>query len=654
MGKILKKFSKTDGIYIILSIVNMYIIPFVLLWVILNKAELQLYIRKLYDIGISTNIFNTAGLYFLGCGGIVQAILTALYEKHKKENNETALWIMVLLSVPLVLCGFLTYLHHDTVANEVAALAGPVAVPVFAAAGMWLGRLAAGKYKGIKQFDLSDKIFTGISVLLFGLYCLNMFANLPFDVETGFVCILFIFGLACAAYSRFSDFEYLTDKLVRAVVTGFVVFLPCGAVYRILSNITNMQLGDKYYENMQYVMLAAPLAAVAAFIGVLTGYYLRIMKVGGDGILKKIPFSKKVKGFFKAAAIFAAVICILYIYAQNRYWFSRKNVNVWDVMGIDENDIYALRVEKEHKTDFFDDMDNDDAVITVDRAAIHKIVETLKAEKGTRCAFTDNKKDCEPFYIYACDKDRKVLFEISVDTHWCGEYWVNWDMVHGYVGYLYLQKYANILIPAQYYGKQPTKGDFYYNTAKKAKLKGEDREKFINDSLNSQYYLIMYYGCDPDNKDPKVRAAVADLLGTDTFTAEEDDNYGYWSLRALVDDEDENVKSKAFISLGNYKREDAMTRLYGAVNTETNEKTRFCAILGYAESIFINEKNGDDARKYFKTMADNADNSIFDRLASFCALVRLGEEEYRDEIEILLDNIEDEEIKTEVRRFLEE
>ena len=86
MGKTLKNIVKNEGLFILLSIVNIYIIPFVLYKVYCDE---EIWYHAEYDFCIF--LFGMFGLWLCGIGGVIQIIITALCEAKKKTLNDILL-----------------------------------------------------------------------------------------------------------------------------------------------------------------------------------------------------------------------------------------------------------------------------------------------------------------------------------------------------------------------------------------------------------------------------------------------------------------------------------------------------------------------------------------------------------------------------------
>ena len=225
----------------------------------------------------------------------------------------------------------------------------------------------------------------------------------------------------------------------------------------------------------------------------------------------------------------------------------------------------------------------------------------------------------------------------------------------------YSYKNAKILIPSQYYGKESTKRELYRSIAKEGEVSSAEKVEIMDHFLRQSDYIDLrdkYFrnhcllgesGMEQmpasrdftlqlcvrfsNDEDPIVRRAAADRLGKIDFSSENGHNKSYWTLRRLVDDEDANVRAEAYTSLGNYKDMDALSRLYGAMNSEQNEKARFFAILAWGNTVKILDKQLDLYSAYVHNMLGLENKTDIDKLAYNCVLVRLGEEEYKLQLE---------------------
>ena len=668
MRKILKNFCKKDILYAILSVANMYILPYIL--------YLMFFKKLMGSLAYGGPIEDFCDFCFLMSGCIMQFVLTALYERRKSEKNNTALWLTVLLSVPLAVEMIIYFVEEDTLMNELILISSVAAAPVCAAAGMWFGRFISGKYKGEKRFYAADKIFIGISVLLAAFYCLNIYFNNPPESynDENFSYIILIFGIVCVLYSRFSEFEYLAEKLVRAMVTGFIAFMPCGFLYRILLEMSNLSHYSYYYA--EDVLFAAPLAAAAAFIGVMTGYYLRIMKHGGDDTVKKIPFIKRVKTVLTAAVVLGALIGGIKLYADNKYWLCKTDTNLWELTGANEDDIYLMRLE-------LDSANDQEVHLTVDKKAINDIVSVMKKENGARNVRPYNSPWDDGYGLTAYDKNGVKIFAANVSR-----YGIDTVYVHFY-GEKRKEECEELFIPAQYYQKEPTKYGEYLEPIKAGEMSAEEKIAFMHreakhladcmdafwgagydyptdkngNRLTSEDLYCITDFCEDfaSDKNSSVRKAFAETL--DEYREQYDRYFDIsFYLFGMLKDKDAGVRAAAYRAYGNIEENGTDAPLFNAILTEDDIKARFFAVTAWANAVKNNENENSgipggayiDPAEWIKNRYNGENTDDTEKLACACALVRLGEEEYRNEIEILLENIKDEEIKTEARRCLGE
>ena len=141
----------------------------------------------------------------------------------------------------------------------------------------------------------------------------------------------------------------------------------------------------------------------------------------------------------------------------------------------------------------------------------------------------------------------------------------------------------------------------------------------------------------------------------------EDHFDSYWYLKNLANDENAAVRGAAYHALGEISHTDAAKTLFGAMLSEKDEKAKFYAIIAWAkaEKNFAADKEKIqggayfDPMEYIKTRYNGENLRDTEKLACACALVRLGEEEYRAKANELIGKITDEEIKEAARRDLE-
>ena len=453
MKSLLKNFGKNDWAYIVLSIVNMYIIPMIFMW---NYPKDTIQYLNYYEI--YADLGELPRLWFCGIGGILQVILIAIYEKSKEVKNDKALWLTLVLLIPNFITGIVWIIDDPQNYNSQTGITMLYTAPMLAETGMWIGR------ENKKRFYKADINFIAGSIILSAAFCIMAIMREPYYSLNNalFIYIPLAFLVLCVLYGRFSEFEYIAGRLARAMAVGFIVFMPCGIEWYISEFIirrTSERFKSPFTVGVTDIVLFSALSAAfavsVALVGVLVGYYLRIMKFGGENKPEKL----SVKKILVSIVITAIIISLLITYSENRYWFYRKNANIWDIVNVSEDDIYMIRVGN----DMYDVYD--DSVITKDRTAIHKIVEVLKNERGIKNERLYSYDGyAELFYVNAYDKDYNKLFSVVTGSN-RGYYFLSWNgqketsiLGDGYKCTTYdLKDDCTLLIPAQYYGKEATK-----------------------------------------------------------------------------------------------------------------------------------------------------------------------------------------------------
>ena len=665
MGKFFKKIGKKEVLFVFMCIFNMYIIP-----VYFNRELLLSWFRGEPYID-TVYIMSLVLTWICGLGGIVQIILTAVYEFLSKKREDTALWISLACAVPLL--AFTPFvLKYDFY----AAPALFYLMPVYTAAGIWLGRLVSGHYKGVKQFYLTDSIYIGSLALLALVFTHCIVNQRNIEKISGFVPLaVLVFSVL---YSRFADFEYMTERLARAMTAAYLFFMPCGTALFYREYDTSE---FEYFTSFKYEANAAAIAVGIAAVGVLIGYYLRIMKLGGnEQPVKRTVILKRAAFFVMAAGVYFLAVKAVNFYNEYKYWFAKSNVSVWDSLETDENDIFMLEMVDLR---YSNSDESQNTMYTADKNAIRDFVFRVNMEYGIEDYDSSGlkRKECMGYKVTAYDKNYNKLFILRMDSYGKGVL----ETSDGYGDNMHL-----LLIPDQYYGKQPTKHDVYRSIIYSHRLKEKERKELIsqthennnyteilNDTYNSGDFtdeeklaligspdtsLVILCNISKDGN-AEIRKAAAKALGRPEYS-------GSWSARdrllRLVYDFPP-VRASAYESLSSYPYYEVIKLLYEKSKTEEDEKARFYAIISWSSAIkqHFDERSDGWLFEYSAGFYTNRnyqpkyaaerlikEESEVCKLAWYCALVTLGKEEYKAEGKALCEKIQDEEIKEKAKGIL--
>ncbi len=671
MGKFFKKIGKKEALFVFMCIFNMYIIP-----VYMERDIFAGWMKP-----EAVYVMMLPMLWMCGLGGIVQIILTAVYEFLSEKKSDSALWISLVCAVPLMLFApfgfmYVPYFYEYCVTPALFYL-----MPMYAAAGMWFGRLLSGWYKGVKQFYSADKIYIGTLVFVSAV---SLFYGLSFEINFAVYLAAAVLFAASIFYSRLSDFEYLTDRLARAMTAAFLLFMPLGYADFANRNIFvsyNSPHKIDFKSLSEYSANAAAIAVGIAALGVLIGYYLRIMKLGGnEQPVKRTVILKRAAFFVMAAGVYFLAVKAVNFYNEYKYWFAKSNVSVWDSLETDENDIFMLEMVDLR---YSNSDESQNTMYTADKNAIGDFVFRVNMEYGIEDYDSSGlkRKECMGYKVTAYDKNYNKLFILRMDSYGKGVL----EISDGYGDNMHL-----LLIPDQYYGKQPTKHDVYRSIIYSHRLKEKERKELISKTHENNNYTVIlndtYNSGDftdeeklaligsPDtslvilcniSKDgnAEIRKAAAKALGRPEYS-------GSWSARdrlIRLSRDVPPVRASAYESLSSYPYYEVIKLLYEKSKTEEDEKARFYAIISWSSAIkqHFDERSDGWLFEYSAGFYTNRnyqpkyaaerlikEESEVCKLAWYCALVTLGKEEYKAEGKALYEKIQDEEIKEKAKGIL--
>ncbi len=674
MGKINKKIGRIGVICLFLTIVNMYIIPLI----ILHDDTVALFENLPFAIGLDSisgvprsnavqlvlwdaeDLIKAAMVWICGLGGIVQILIHALYKKNEKSKKEFMFWAALAAYVPIFLAGAIYgYIY--------ICFGGMLLQPVYAAAGRFFANLMSGKYKG-KKPQIGDILFALICAAISVWLCFSQ-VNISkweiLDVDLFYIdkmvyAVVGVFA-AAAVYSRMTEFEYFTDAFAKAASLVYFIFMPVGLFCS--DTYDNSEIVEIILYNIPVLLL---LYIYSAVLGVIAGYILRILKFGGEEMTAKVPFLKRVKTVFTAVCIIALLIGGIKVYNKYRYRFCRLDTNVWQELNVNEDDIYMLEVSDGSAADTLHE-----GVFTTDKAAIHGFAE---AAAGEKCADTDDfpyeSHEGKGYRVIAYDKNFEQLFYISMYSRSAGELYISRGSEEN-------EDYDFFFIPDQYYGAA-TMADTYTDIVKNAPIGNEEKKSIIKNTIMNYDYLEIrdrLLETTKFEKDEKIRYMQNDEIGDIIyfFSTDSDSDVrleaakllGMWRydwsilyLGKLIHDDEAEVRAEACYSLGMViepNERELVGELYIAMLKDPYPKARFCAALAWGSGVkevwgrteTAVKSRQDEAIRLFEEEQD----PLY-KLGYACALVKMGNEEYRAEAEKLLENIEDEDIRNKAENYL--
>ncbi|MBQ8941023.1 MAG: HEAT repeat domain-containing protein [Firmicutes bacterium] len=636
--------NRKEILYMLFCVLNIYIAA-----LLLYHFDEGTYNFKKYAVEILSGISFMSRHWLCSIGVLIHILGTAVYEffasKKRRSREDTALWISVLTSVPMFLISICPIISGE---GDRYIAAQMILLPAAAGAGIWLGRLLAGRYKGVKQFYLPDILYIAVCVVLSAAVCIGLgteSGNCEFENSDTFIlgytlfetedferfCLYVIVGVFISGilYSLFSEFEYVQERLVRAIMAAFIIFMPV-SVFMYIKNY------DSLLWNFMYELpFAQTIAVFAALCGVLVGYYIRILRVGGDE-----DFDKR-KRLIKTAVTFV-VIAVVFCAFEWRFFLMPK-VNVWESMKVDENAIVQIEVSDEGTYD-------GKIYFTRDPECIQKIVDYIKTQRGVSVINLPNKEDSDCYTVTAYDKDYEEVFCIS--SYCKGEIWA--------VGKVGVYSSNKIVLPKQYYGMENTAKESYYDlvTSGRPMTKEEKLGYIKNNVIWPPTYGVWSNLIADDDRD--IRLAVVGKIAENK--ADETERYTGLSyeeeclLEQMMHDEDIAVRKMVYGLIGGDGYMDVSgAELYEAAITENDPKLRFYAVNNWIDYVISEnyEYNKIRAEEYVRGRFNAYVNDI-DKLPYACALVKLDQGFYYRYVKEYLETLPDDEygdIKAAVREM---
>ena len=606
-------------------------------------------------------------MWLCSVGGILQILLTAGYEyfacKRERKRDDTALWLLLSVMLPVMLLlpfDFYCELFEDVLVIPVTAGVF-LAAPLLSAAGIWLGRLAAGKYKGIKKFYKTDIVYIVLSIALAGVCWAFIYKN---SQMTGFdsfsdVTELYIpalYFVLAVLYGRFSEFEYMQERLARAMTVGALAFMPCGFAYYNYEYVGRLHWKFEIDGLIHYTAYAAVIASGIALAGVVFGYFLRIMKLGGDEPRIKKPLVKRLMPPVIAVLTIALLAGGIKIYQRYRYYFNNRSVALWDMLETNEEDIFLVDFI------YWENTCEPQRLLSIDRETIHGIAQAVKSEKTVkRDYFPMKNKEGEGYTLNVYNDKYEFLFGLDMYSLMVGELYTNVGEEH---------EGDRLFIADQYYGREPSKAKQYREIMLKGKISDREKSELLLDEGETDYYdgLSKEIFCERsrtteekrailkkdrvpgqilmlliDDEDPQIRLDTvvrAGYLMADT-------GYLGWCVQEVLmtaaEDEDVRVRAEAYKLLGCYYGDEMLQKLFARVNDEPDETARFYAIYawgmcarynfdGGSRPHVVNYKNGIWANYDFHInfAEERFQNETSDicKLAYACVLQGFGRDEY--------------------------
>ncbi len=220
---------KAELLFMALCVLNIYIIPFAFVYrVFLNTYMLEKFIV-------------VSGKWICGTGGAFTMLAAAVYGALKKEKDEKWIWTDILLGLPAAVIDVIMLIKADMPQNEfitreyefVMMFVRIILLLFQTAAGMWLGRLITGKYKGERQLYPLDIIYTAAACVCCYILCaasktswiiINVSRDSCYD-RNRYGMVIILFFAVSVLYGIFSKAEELHERVVRAMTVGFLAFL---------------------------------------------------------------------------------------------------------------------------------------------------------------------------------------------------------------------------------------------------------------------------------------------------------------------------------------------------------------------------------------------------------------------------------------------
>ena len=379
MRKVSKRQIFVCIIYIFFCIVDLCIIP--------GNIRLLRTTQTQYDLT------QYICLWLCCIGGLLHIFYTAVCEflnkVYCKRENGNLFFIAAVFELSVVGLRL-----KETVKGESIVYAAFIyLLPLFTAAGMWLGRSFAGKYK--RRVSLINFVYTAVCAVCMTVLCAAVLKNKTYVDQYGepngvglYILIFMLF--ASVLYGRFSDYEYLLENVVYAVTVNYLLYIPFG----VCNHLSQYMKYEDYWHlpSMQQHFFAMfvynisellPYFTGVAAAGVLMGCFLRIMKFGGSEESQKPSKEKVVSGLTFALRVIlgtVAVCCVFALLVKYQYWFYRT-YTVWDIIDLEESEIESITVHGGRYGWFFKQVNMDDEWETGE-----KIIDVLKQQRGARTA----------------------------------------------------------------------------------------------------------------------------------------------------------------------------------------------------------------------------------------------------------------------------
>lgn len=602
MGK--RKITLNEILYLLFCVFNIYLLPLILGKALFGysgwKSLIELWPR-------------VVRIWINGFGCFVIMLGAAVYEYYNKKSQikDGAIWLYIFAVLPHIAFGLISALIGGLDSLTLIDNFQPL---IFAGGGIWLGRLASGKYKGIKQFYTPDLLYILGCILVFAVSSGFLFKDILSEEYELYIGLILL--LISAVYGRFSEFEYIQERLLRAVMTVSLVFTAAFIVYFCEK--------QGYASNPAFVFEDFAIAffkpSATAVIGVCMGYYLRIMRLGGDRAYYKKDTKKTVLKYIVAVS----AVLFVPVFIEARYYF-QKQVNICEAAGIDLTDAAIISI-----------CDSDDGTgrVYTDKDCINKVAEILKTEKGTEVKTLPGRKKSGFYRINVFDKNGAIILYLNMEHK--GELSVG-NYKNG--------KSGKYILTKQYYDTEDTKKDDYVNALKNSMPQNTEQKlefiKEIDCGIFDYYIMQSFFKNYVIDRSKEVRLAAAEKLGSMEYVIFKE------IYMPVLLDENAEVKAAAYESLEKSGAVADYNDIDDLVDKEKDGKYRFLAIVFWGKTV--REEDKQTLTEYFRGRYENAEEDI-DKLAYICALLETGDNEFIGEAMDILQRLPDtqdyEKIKT--------
>ncbi|MBQ9518464.1 MAG: hypothetical protein IJR59_01030 [Firmicutes bacterium] len=620
-----RKIRAEDVIFLLFCIFDIYILPVILTY----KDAFADFGKKGFDIAKACSaLTGWAG----GFGAFILMFGAAVYvffKNKKQRSGDNTLWTAVFTLLPLEVFALAAVIYGDSSGYGAVMLYIPV---IFVCGGIWLGRLIAGKYKGIRQFYAADILYIAACAVLLAASGIFMQNDVLSPIGTAVLLAeLFLLSLL---YGRFSEFEYIQERAVRAMLVAALVFMGVSFGFAArnfdFSKIFYAEMPQYYYWNgfkggrqsflKTYSSFAAAVSVISltAGIGVAVGYYLRIMRLGGAEESNEEK-EKRRKVIF--CGITAAVLLLCTVY-QARF-LAFKRVSLYDLLNAGTAKTIAISLSTDN---------GENTIYTLSKDGIEKILDTLKNEKAVEVRTLPHKHKTDGYTVTAYSEQGK-MFRLEMRQRGEMDISVYEPEIIGY----------DVILPKQYYGFEPTKINEYADIINSAaEPDTEEKLRFIDADQDNYLIKASVWESFVTDRDVKVRQAAAAKAPSVKLIAK------------FAADKDEGVKAAAYKLLEercfNWKREYFVENgiydlLQELADTEKDEKYRFYAVNCFASAVKkVHYTEWSGKRTVFKDFQGkylNSSNDI-DKLTYACAMLLSGDKKYLDEIREIADRLPDE------------